>query len=89
MVDHIDRSKTNNMFNNLRWYTSSENQRNRAKPTNNTSGTQGIAKVKTSWVAKWNDNEGMQKDKSFNIKTYGEEQAKALAIAYLMYINNL
>ncbi len=82
MVDHMDRNKTNNMFNNLRWCTSSENNRNKTKARNNTSGTQGISKDRNSWKAQWTDNESVMYSKYFSIKTYGEDQAKILAIAH-------
>jgi len=41
-VDHIDGDKLNNSLSNLRWCTHAENQRNRGKPVNNTSGFKGV-----------------------------------------------
>jgi hypothetical protein len=82
VVDHIDRSRTNNMFNNLRWCTSSENSRNISIKSNNTSGITGVNKKKNSWRAIWYDNECNEKSKSFSIKRFGDEQAKTLAIAH-------
>ncbi len=82
LVDHIDRNKTNNMFNNLRWCTSSENNRNKTKSTNNTSGVQGISQLRSCWRARWCDDIGIQHEKNFSIKTFGDEQAKTLAIAH-------
>ena len=82
VVDHIDNNKLNNMFNNLRWCTLSENQRNTTININNTSGVQGISKDKNSWRVQWFDNECKQKSKNFSIKTFGDSQAKALAIAH-------
>ena len=80
VVDHLDKNRTNNMINNLRWCTYSENQRNRTINKNNKSGFQGVFKHKNSWVAFWKDNDKNDCRKSFSIKTYGDEQAKALAI---------
>jgi hypothetical protein len=82
VVDHIDRNRTNNMFNNLRWCTSSENNRNISIKSNNRSGTTGVHKLKTSWQAQWYDNEGTQRSKCFSIKKFGDEEAKELAIAH-------
>jgi hypothetical protein len=41
-VDHIDHNKENNMVNNLRWVTSSVNQRNRSLHHNSSSGISGV-----------------------------------------------
>ena len=82
VVDHIDRNKTNNMFNNLRWCTTSENQRNRSISINNTSGVNGVTKTINSWRAIWRDNDHKNCYKSFSINKYGDDQAKILAIAY-------
>ena len=41
-VDHIDNNKLNNHYTNLRWTTSSENNRNRKLSSRNTSGYRGI-----------------------------------------------
>jgi hypothetical protein len=82
VVDHIDRNKTNNMFNNLRWCTYSENNRNATISTKNTSGVQGVQKMKNSWQATWCGNDHKQHGKCFSIKTFGDEEAKELAIAH-------
>ena len=46
-VDHIDRNKSNNNINNLRWVTSLENCDNRNKPSN--TGYKYIRKVKIGY----------------------------------------
>ncbi len=58
VVDHIDKNKSNNMFNNLRWCTSSENNRNTTIRKDNTSGFKGVSFVErhNTWKATWNDN---------------------------------
>ncbi len=56
VVDHMDRNRTNNMFNNLRWCTLSENNRNTTIRTDNTSGNKGVVKHLNSWQAQWYNN---------------------------------
>lgn len=53
-VDHIDRDKTNNRISNLRLCTNSENQKNRKKNSNNTSGYKGVYwnKAAGKWVVR-------------------------------------
>ncbi len=41
-VDHINRDTTDNRLDNLRWVTRSENQQNKGKSKNNTSGHKNI-----------------------------------------------
>jgi len=42
MIDHCDGDATNNRWNNLRRATSSQNNANRRRPRNNTSGYKGV-----------------------------------------------
>jgi hypothetical protein len=81
-VDHKDHNRSNNMLNNLRWVTHSQNCRNKSRQHNNTSGTPGVYFHKNGyWIASWNNDIGC-KTKSFSIKKYGDEEAKQLAINY-------
>ncbi|WP_088255692.1 HNH endonuclease [Fimbriiglobus ruber] len=54
-VDHKDRDRTNNKWDNLREATGSKNQHNRSKSKNNTSGYKGVIRVKRNgmWDGKW------------------------------------
>ena len=58
-IDHIDRNPSNNKFVNLRAVTKSENQHNRLKQRNNTSGYKGVVyfKLTNKWrAAIWANN---------------------------------
>lgn len=77
VVDHIDRNRSNNKIENLREATPSQNQHNRAKSKNNTSGYKGVsfnkpygkwqAAIKVNW-------------KAYNIGYF--DTAEAASIAY-------
>ena len=69
-------------FDNLRVVTPKENSRNTTISMRNTSGNKGINKQGNYWKAQWNENDHKQHSKCFSIRTHGEEQAKALAIAF-------
>ena len=53
-VDHIDRNIINNKVENLRWCSRQQNQMNRDKQKNNTSGFKGVSynKQNQKWLAK-------------------------------------
>jgi hypothetical protein len=53
-IDHIDGNSSNNRIENLRGVTGSQNQWNRKKSVNNTSGIKGINwdKQKSKWVSR-------------------------------------
>ena len=65
-VDHVDGDKQNNSLRNLRWATSSENNRNVGRRANNTSGFKGVCYDRT-W-RKWKAQiykDGTQKNLGF------------------------
>ena len=76
-------NKSNNNYINLRWASSSINQRNRTININNTSGVLGVSfnYKNNSWVSQWYDNTGDHKSKSFSIKKYGDD-TKQITIDY-------
>ncbi len=81
IVDHINQNPVNNNYQNLRWTTPSGNGRNRSNNKNNTSGHQGVKYDKNgSWVATWSDQNMKQQQIYFNVKKYGDETAKQMAI---------
>jgi hypothetical protein len=80
ICDHIDRNKLNNMFNNLRWCSSSENNRNITIRKDNNTGHNGVSCDNMNWRATWRDNDMKKKSKAFSINKYGDEEAKQMAI---------
>ena len=81
VIDHINIKTFDNRLSNLRIVTPQENNRNKSKQHNNTSGTSGVFKYKQYWVAQICDNNNKTIKKTFTInknRTY--EQAKLLAI---------
>lgn len=55
-TDHIDGNGMNNQRSNLRVCTTAENQMNRGKQSNNTSGFKGVTRYKKQWQAQINVN---------------------------------
>jgi hypothetical protein len=73
-IDHIDHNGLNNQRCNLRWCTRSQNQINRGKPQNNTSGFKGVGKHRGRWRAT------IRKDRVFyHIGLYDTAEAAARA----------
>jgi hypothetical protein len=91
IVDHIDRNPLNNHYTNLRYVTASENQMNKSKQTNNTSGFTGVIwyKSRDKWRAQImvdmkkihlgyysKISEAIASRKSAEIKYFGDYRAK-------------
>lgn len=51
-VDHIDGNTLNNRIENLRLVTTSQNQKNTKRQSNNTSGLMGVVKNKDGWAVR-------------------------------------
>lgn len=83
-VDHIDRIRDNDSWDNLRDVSSSINQRNRPMPINNTSGIKGVRQnqSKKSWGASVRNKKGKRiwlgsfkdKLKATQVRRKAEEQ---------------
>lgn len=86
VIDHLDGNPLNNLVSNLSLKTMMDNSRNQRLRRNNTTGVTGVNltnKGEHSWYysAYWQDINGSQNCKHFSIKKFGEENAKALAVA--------
>lgn len=87
-IDHEDGNGTNNVISNLRPVTQAVNMRNRKMGSNNTSGITGVGRHSEGgyefWCARWCDPERptFSKQRKFSVRKYGEDGAKALAIAF-------
>ena len=82
-VDHINGKTRDNTMKNLRCVKQTVNQRNRIEiQINNTSGIKGVRfdRFHNRWRARWYDESGKEKTKSFSSKKY--PNAKQLAINY-------
>lgn len=91
-VDHINGNPSDNRITNLRVNSQIENMKNKKMYFNNPSGVVGVCregklngsntKLNYYWRAYWHDENGKQQKKIFPIHTYGEEEAKQMAISY-------
>lgn len=85
VCDHINRYRFDNRFENLRIVTYRENNRNRTKQSNNTSGYTGIIETIMNrnqyFVVQIKNNDNKNISKAFNINNLGREEALRLAVA--------
>lgn len=86
-IDHKNGIRTDCQIGNLRCVPQLKNLRNRAKQSNNTSGTTGVSRVVIKgteyWVCTWSDPVTHKKKmKYFNITKLTEAGAEAAAIAH-------
>jgi hypothetical protein len=81
-VDHISKNKLDNSANNLRWATSSMQQRNKGLQKNNSSYSKGVFhdQVNKAWKASIYNNDNVRISKTFSINKYSN--AKELAKAW-------
>jgi hypothetical protein len=80
-ADHIDGNSLNNQRKNLRWATKSQNQHNRFKQKNNTSGYKGVTQYRRTgrWVSRV-----QVENKRIVLGTF--ETAKEAGKAYAEYV---
>ena len=86
-VDHKDKNKLNCQLSNLRLATHAENNRNKNKRNDNTSGYIGVSKdahkterqdgihIYEYWRARWQDSKGKERQKGFPYDNVGKVRA--------------
>lgn len=82
-VDHIDGDRSNNVLENLRVVSISQNRKNTKIRSDNNSGDTGVSynKTRNCWTARWTDSSGTERTKAYNVKKFGDE-AFLLAVQY-------
>jgi hypothetical protein len=86
VADHINNRRYDNRFDNLRVVTYTVQSRNKSKPSNNTSGKQGVSLWVDKrdgyqyWTARIRDDTRRVKSKRFSVRRLGEVEAKRQAI---------
>lgn len=81
-VDHINKIRTDNRLENLKWATSKENKEN-----HNANGS--IYKNHSLWQAEWYQKPYMRKWERFKTKEEAEKWLKEMKIIYPRTLNNL
>lgn len=68
VVDHIDRNKLNNFYENLRWVSYETNRKNASIRTDNSSGITGVFFCNTTnrWIARWSVNKNKHRKAFIN-----------------------
>ncbi len=82
VADHVNMIRYDNRQTNLRVVTIQQNNRNKTKQHNNTSGKNGVSfhNGKQAWIAIIRNNDNQKIHKNFPVKRHGAEEAKRLAI---------
>ena len=88
VADHINNKRYDNRIDNIRIVTPRDNNRNRTKYSNNTSGKQGVGRYTHKkhdlhyWKVHIVNNDGRTIEKLFSIKKLGDDEAKRQAIEH-------
>ena len=85
-IDHINGVRDDNRIENLRDVPHWLNQRNAKRRSDNTSGVVGVKRISHKgaqyWTSTWTDNNGVDRNKWFNIRKLGENIAHQSAIQF-------